>query len=81
MQVIANQQYFNLDDFDIKHRIFPNACRVVVQMSSIATPTDQVPVFDAYGDRVGVLNDFEAVAFYSNFNSLFLSYSQNEIIK
>ena len=54
---------FDLIELDTKYRYFPhNACVILINMSSISPPTDTVPTFDAlYGDRLGQLNDFQAV--------------------
>ena len=63
---------FDLINLDMKHSAFPkNACRFIVKMASIQISLDCIPVFDAvYEQRVGELNGFEAVAFYSDFTRL-----------
>ena len=67
---------FDLINFDLAHRVFPqNACSFIVHMSGVAVPTDTIPAFDTlYGSRVGQTNDFEAVAFYSDFTRLVNGY-------
>ena len=60
---------FNLMDFDMKNPIFPfNAAAFILEMSSIATSTDQIPIFDdQYSKRLGTPSHFQNVAFCSDF--------------
>ena len=74
---------FDLINFDLAHRVFPeNSCSFIVHMSGVAVPTDTIPAFDTlYGDRVGQTNDFEAVAFYSDFTRLVNGYVLTPVMR
>ena len=76
MQPAMDFLSFDLIDFDVKHRVFPqNACAFIVNMASILTPKDTIPIFDAlYEDDLGTPNDFEAVAFYRDFTRVMNSH-------
>ena len=74
---------FDLINFDLAHSVFPtNACSFIVHMTGVDIPTDTIPVFDSiYGNQVGATNDFEAVAFYSDFSRLVQGYILNPEMK
>ena len=59
----------DLLDFDMKHVFFPtNSCDFIIEMAGIQVPKGQIAEFDeAYQSRIGPLNDFEKVTFYSDF--------------
>ena len=72
MDPVSEILAFDFQDFDMKHVFFPtNSCDFIIEMAGIQVPKGQIAEFDeAYQSRIGPLNDFEKVTFYSDFTRL-----------
>ena len=72
MDPVSEILAFDLLDFDMKHVFFPtNSCDFIIEMAGIQVPKGQIAEFnESYQSRIGPLNDFEKVTFYSDFTRL-----------